>query len=48
MMPKKLSPTYIISKYFVEKDHLTMEDVKKIKDPKVKSIMQEILKNENR
>ena len=45
---EKLTTTYSASKFLIEKDHLTMEDVKKIKDPKVKSIMQEILKNENR
>ena len=39
MMPKKLSPTYIISKYFVEKDHLTLDQIKKLKDQNVKKTM---------
>ncbi len=48
MMPKKLSPTYIISKYFVEKDHLTLDQIKKLKDQNVKKTMEKILENESR
>ncbi len=44
---EKLTTTYSASKFLIEKDHLTMEDVKKIKDPKVKSIMEKIIENEN-
>jgi len=40
---EKLTTTYSASKFLIEKDHLTMEDVKKIKDPKVKKMMEEIL-----
>ena len=47
-MPKKLSPTYIISKYFVEKDHLTLDQIKKLKDQNVKKTMEKILENESR
>jgi len=45
---KKITPTYIIAKYFIEKDNLTKEDVEKIKDPNVKKIMEEVLENESR
>ncbi len=48
MIPKKLSPTYIISKYFVEKDHLTLDQIKKLKDQNVKKTMEKILENESR
>jgi hypothetical protein len=48
MIPKKLSPTYIISKYFVEKDNLTIDQIKKLKDQNVKKTMEKILENESR
>lgn len=49
MVFKKLTTTYTVSKFLIQKDKLTMEDIKKIKDPKVEKAMEEVmLENEKK
>jgi len=48
MVLEKLTTTYSVSKFLIKKYNLTLEQINKLDDPKLKNAMKEILENENR